>query len=174
MPLLILDRDGVINHDSSNYIRSLNDWKPIEGSLEAIAKASNAGWTVAIATNQSGLARGYFNQATLGQIHQRLRDQVAALGGHIDAIAYCPHGPDDGCDCRKPAPGMLNDLMHSFGESDAYFVGDSLRDLQAAERADVKPILVLTGNGNKTAQHADMPAAVDSYPNLASAVDAIL
>ena len=176
MPLLLLDRDGVINHDSENYIRSLTDWRPIDGSYEAIARASKAGFDVVVVTNQSGLARGYFDQATLEQIHHELRQRVSDFGGRIDAIAYCPHGPDDGCDCRKPAAGMLIEALARFKTSpdDAVLIGDSLRDLQAAERAGVRPVLVRTGNGEKTIMNAGLPAGTTIYANLSAAIDNLL
>lgn len=176
MPLLLLDRDGVINHDSENYIRSLADWRPIEGSYEAIARASKAGFDVVVVTNQSGLARGYFDSATLEKIHHELRQRVSDLGGRIDAIAYCPHGPDDGCDCRKPAAGMLIEALARFKTSpeDSVLVGDSLRDLQAAERAGVRPVLVRTGNGEKTIEHGELPAGTTVYADLSAAIDSLI
>ena len=176
MQLLLLDRDGVINHDSENYIRSLADWRPIDGSVEAIARASQNGFRVAVVTNQSGLARGYFDEATLAEIHNELRQRVAALGGTISDIIYCPHGPDDGCDCRKPAPGMVLELLSRFnsGAENAVMVGDSLRDLQAADRAGVQPILVRTGNGEKTAAVGQLPAKTKVFADLAAVVDDLL
>lgn len=176
MPLLLLDRDGVINHDSENYIRSLDDWRPIDGSLEAIARASQAGYQVAIVTNQSGLARGYFSLQTLNEIHAELRGRVAQLGGKIDAIAFCPHGPDDGCSCRKPSPGMVLELLSKLktAPENAVMVGDSLRDLQAAAAAGVKPLLVRTGNGEKTLGNADLLINTSVYDDLSEVVDRLL
>ena len=110
MKLLILDRDGVINEDSDAYIKSLAEWIPIPGAIAAIARLSQAGWTVAGATNQSGLARGYYDDATLESMHARLRQLVAEQGGEVGLIVHCPHGPDDGCSCRKPEPGMLEQI----------------------------------------------------------------
>ncbi|WP_164823742.1 MULTISPECIES: D-glycero-beta-D-manno-heptose 1,7-bisphosphate 7-phosphatase [unclassified Pseudomonas] len=150
--LLILDRDGVINHDSDAYIKSVAEWIPLPGSIEAIAQLSKAGWTVAIATNQSGIARGYYDLATLDAMHARLRELVAQQGGEVGLIVYCPHGPDEGCDCRKPKPGMLRTIAEHYrtGLNGLWFVGDSLSDLEAAKAVDCQPILVKTGKGEKT------------------------
>ncbi|MHC2146506.1 D-glycero-beta-D-manno-heptose 1,7-bisphosphate 7-phosphatase [Pseudomonas sp. 210_17 TE3656] len=152
MKLLILDRDGVINQDSDAYIKSLDEWIPIPGSIEAIAQLSKAGWTVAVATNQSGIARGYFDLATLEAMHERLRMLVAEQGGEVGLIVYCPHGPDEGCDCRKPKPGMLRTIAAHYQADLAglWFVGDSKGDLEAALTVDAQPILVKTGKGEKT------------------------
>ena len=134
MKLLILDRDGVINEDSDAYIKSLDEWIPIPGAIDAIARLSKAGWTVAVATNQSGLARGYYDAATLESMHARLRQLVAEQGGEVGLIVHCPHGPDDGCGCRKPLPGMLEQIAAHYGCAlpGVWFVGDSIGDLQAA------------------------------------------
>ncbi|QXH43637.1 MULTISPECIES: D-glycero-beta-D-manno-heptose 1,7-bisphosphate 7-phosphatase [Pseudomonas] len=150
--LLILDRDGVINHDSDAYIKSVAEWIPLPGSIEAIAQLSKAGWTVAVATNQSGIARGYYDLATLDAMHARLRELVAQQGGEVGLIVYCPHGPDEGCDCRKPKPGMLRTIAEHYGTglNGLWFVGDSLSDLEAAKAVDCQPILVKTGKGEKT------------------------
>ncbi|WP_017902508.1 D-glycero-beta-D-manno-heptose 1,7-bisphosphate 7-phosphatase [Pseudomonas asplenii] len=152
MKLLILDRDGVINQDSDAYIKSLEEWIPIPGSIEAIAQLSRAGWTVAVATNQSGIARGYYDLATLESMHERLRALVAQQGGELGLVVYCPHGPDEGCDCRKPKPGMLRTIATHYGVelSRLWFVGDSLGDLEAASAVDCQPVLVKTGKGEKT------------------------
>ncbi|MEG0859497.1 MAG: D-glycero-beta-D-manno-heptose 1,7-bisphosphate 7-phosphatase [Pseudomonas sp.] len=152
MKLLILDRDGVINQDSDAYIKSLEEWLPIPGSIEAIAQLSQAGWTVAVATNQSGIARGYYDLATLEAMHARLRMLVAEQGGEVGLIVYCPHGPDEGCDCRKPKPGMLKTIAAHYQVDLAglWFVGDSKGDLEAALTVDAQPILVKTGKGEKT------------------------
>lgn len=150
--LIILDRDGVINQDSDAYIKSVDEWLPIPGSLEAIARLKSAGYSIAIATNQSGLARGYFNSATLAEMHTKMANLLAALGSEIDGIFYCPHGPDDNCDCRKPLPGLVHQIEKALGLSakGCYFVGDSLRDLQAAKAAGCKPVLVKSGKGLAT------------------------
>ena len=183
MPLLILDRDGVINRDSDDYIRCLQDWIPLPGSIEAIAELSRAGFQVVVATNQSGLSRGYFTLDDLEAIHQRLCALVEEQGGCISGIFYCPHLPDEGCDCRKPATGLLRAIEAETGESVAgcYFIGDSLKDLQAARAMDCRPLLVLTGKGEKTrarlqAGDVDLadPRTVPVYRDLAEAARAIL
>ncbi|MDD1016257.1 D-glycero-beta-D-manno-heptose 1,7-bisphosphate 7-phosphatase [Pseudomonas rubra] len=152
MKLLILDRDGVINQDSDAYIKSLDEWIPIPGSIDAIAQLSKAGWTVAVATNQSGIARGYYDLATLEAMHARLRELVAEQGGEVGMIVYCPHGPDEGCACRKPKPGMLSTIAvhYQVNLAGVWFVGDSKGDLEAALAVDAQPILVKTGKGEKT------------------------
>ena len=152
MKLLILDRDGVINEDSDAYIKSLDEWIPIPGSVAAIARLSQAGWTVAVATNQSGLARGYYDEATLESMHTRLRQLVAEQGGEVGLIVHCPHGPDDGCSCRKPLPGMLEQIAAYYGADldGLWFVGDSRGDLDAALAVHCQPVLVKTGKGLRT------------------------
>lgn len=152
MKLLILDRDGVINQDSDDYIKSLDEWIPIPSAITAIARLSKAGWTVAVATNQSGIARGYYDLATLESMHQRLRELVAEQGGELGIVVYCPHGPDDGCDCRKPKPGMLLQIAQHYGADlhGVWFVGDSRGDLDAALAVDCQPVLVKTGKGERT------------------------
>ena len=150
--LIILDRDGVINQDSDDYVKSLEEWIPIGGSCEAIADLSKAGYTIAVATNQSGLARGYFSVDVLEAMHGRMNALVEEAGGKITTIKYCPHGPEDACDCRKPLPGLVNQIEAELGISanGAYFIGDSLRDLQAGLTKGCKPVLVMTGKGEKT------------------------
>lgn len=152
MKLLILDRDGVINYDSDAYIKSLEEWIPLPGAVEAIAQLSKAGWTVAVATNQSGLARGYYSEAVLTSMHDRLRELVAEQGGELGLVVHCPHGPNDGCDCRKPKPGMLLTIAAHYHTDLAgvWFVGDSRGDLEAAKAVDCQPVLVKTGKGEKT------------------------
>ena len=152
MKLLILDRDGVINFDSDAYIKSVEEWIPLPGAIEAIAQLSKAGWTIAIATNQSGIARGYYAVAALDAMHARLRALVAEQGGEVGLIVYCPHGPDEGCACRKPKPGMLQTIAKHYGAdlAQCWFVGDSLGDLQAAQAVDSQPVLVKTGKGLQT------------------------
>lgn len=183
MPLLILDRDGVINEDSDDYIRSLADWRPLTGSLDAIAALSRAGYTIVIATNQSGLSRGYFSLDELEAIHGQLCAQVEALGGHIAGIFYCPHLPEEGCNCRKPATGLLQAMEAELDESvqGAIFIGDSLKDLQAARAACCRPILVRTGKGEATlailqsgAADVENPLGIPVYADLAAAAQAIL
>lgn len=150
--LVILDRDGVINRDSRAFVKSADEWIAIPGSIAAIATLSRAGYTVTVASNQSGLARGLFNRDALRAMHRKLRRLVAAQGGRIDRIVICPHGPDDGCDCRKPQPGLLFRLGRYYGSDlvGVPVIGDSLRDLQAAAAAGARPILVRTGNGRAT------------------------
>jgi len=187
MSLLILDRDGVINHDSDDYIRSVTDWQSIPGSIEAIADLSRAGFQVAIATNQSGLGRGYFELEDLEAIHEQLRNLVAEAGGAIACIAYCPHLPDANCDCRKPGIGLLRAIERELETplAGAWFVGDSLKDLQAAVAGNCRPALVTTGKGQATAallQSSDAhlrsgiehPTDIPVYPDLARAAEAII
>lgn len=169
MKLLILDRDGVINQDSDAYIKSVQEWIPIPGSIEAIARLSKAGWTVAVATNQSGIARGYYDLATLDAMHARLRELVAEQGGEVGLIVYCPHGPDQGCDCRKPKPGMLRTIANHYSVDlhGIWFVGDSKGDLEAAEAVDSQPVLVMTGKGHKT-RSSPLPAGTLIFDDLAA------
>lgn len=171
---VILDRDGVINQDSPDYIKDPDEWLPEPGSIEAIARLTQQGIAVYVATNQAGLARGKFELPSLEATHQKMRETVAAAGGEIAGIRYCPHHPDDNCVCRKPAPGLLHMLADDFGLklADGYFVGDSLKDLQAAEAAGSHGALVLTGNGQKTL--AARPDFDRVFSNLAAFVDQIL
>jgi D-glycero-D-manno-heptose 1,7-bisphosphate phosphatase len=174
--LVILDRDGVINRDSSEFVKSVDEWIPLPGSVQAIADLSRAGYTVAVASNQSGLARGLFDRDALRAMHRKLRRLVAAKGGHIDRVVVCPHAPDSGCVCRKPAPGLLLRLGRHYGTGLAGVpvVGDSLRDIQAARGAGARPILVRTGNGRKAEAVLDRDlAATEVYDDLA-AVAAVL
>lgn len=168
----ILDRDGVINHDSSEFIKHPDEWVAIPGSLEAIARLKRAGWRVVVATNQSGLARGLFDMNTLVDIHQKMYKELAALGGRIDSVFICPHGPDDGCSCRKPLAGLFLDIARRYelDLSRCVSVGDSLRDLEAAHSAGCGTALVLTGNGAKT-QLQPLPSGCNTYADLAAVVD---
>ena len=150
--LIILDRDGVINRDSDDFIKSPEEWHPIPGSLEAISRLCQAEYKVVIISNQSGIARGLLTFNTLNRIHQKMLEQLHGLGGEINAIFFCPHGPDDGCICRKPLPGLFNELQQRL-ECDLNGVdaiGDSLRDLQASKAAMANPVLVRTGKGVDT------------------------
>ncbi|MFT0533643.1 D-glycero-beta-D-manno-heptose 1,7-bisphosphate 7-phosphatase [Castellaniella hirudinis] len=180
MKLIILDRDGVINEDSDAYIKSPDEWVPIPGSLEAIGRLSQAGWRVVVASNQSGLARGLFTMETLGDIHQRMRQAASEVGGRIDAIFFCPHGPGAQCDCRKPKPGMLLDIARRLDVrlEGIPLVGDSLRDLQAGASVGCSPWLVLTGKGRKTWETSgtcgELPAGTVVCDDLAAVVDALL
>ncbi len=151
---VLLDRDGVINHDSDDYIKSPDEWTPIDGSLEAIALFNQQGYKVIVITNQSGLSRGYYDQGTLAEMHQKMQRLAAAEGGKIDGIFVCPHGPDDGCSCRKPEPGLLLQFaeQNKVSLKDIYFIGDKLSDIKAATNAGAKPLLVKTGKGKKTLQ----------------------
>lgn len=176
MKLVILDRDGVINEDSDDYIKSSEEFRFIPGSLEAIARLNQAGFRVAVATNQSGIARGYFELDTLNEMHAKLRRSLAAIGGHVDAVVFCPHGPDDRCDCRKPLPGMLREIGERFATalSGVPVIGDSKRDLDAASAVGARPMLVRTGKGERTLAAADGLEDIPVYDNLAAAVDALL
>lgn len=174
-PLVLLDRDGVINRDSSDYIRGPADWQAIPGSLEAIARFNRAGWQVAVCTNQSGLRRGLLNAADLDAIHGRFRDELAAVGGWLDGLFVCPHTDDDACDCRKPRPGLLYDACSSLGHEPGGvpLIGDSARDLQAAQQAGGRPLLVRTGNGQRTLAEGACDA-VGVYADLAQAAESLL
>jgi len=176
MKLIILDRDGVINQDSDHYIKSPQEFVPLPGSLEAIARLKTAGYQVAVATNQSGIARGLFDVATLDAIHEKLAQGLAALGAHVDLIVYCPHGPDDHCACRKPGPGMYRQIGAHIGSDlrAVPVVGDSLRDLQAARAVAARPILVRTGKGLRTLAQGDGLADIPVYDDLAAVVDELL
>lgn len=177
LKLILIDRDGVINKDSMDYIKSPGEWQPIPGSLDAIAKLTKHGYTIAVVTNQSGIARKLFNETTLLAIHEKMQSMVLKHGGKIDKIVYCPHHPDDGCACRKPNVGLLKKLQTYYQHSlkDVYFIGDSLKDLQAAERVGAKGILVLTGKGHKTFDEIkDTQIKVPVFLNLEKAVDAII
>ena len=175
MKLLILDRDGVINHDSDDYIKSLQEWMPLPGAISAIAQLSKAGWTVAVATNQSGLARGYYDDATLQAMHQRLRQLVAEQGGELGIVVHCPHGPDHGCECRKPRPGMLLQIAEHYRTSlkGVWFVGDSSADLQAALAVDCQPVLVKAGKGQRTLSRP-LPANTLVFDDLAAVAAQLL
>lgn len=176
MNLIILDRDGVINEDSDNYIKSPEEFIPLPGSLEAIARLHRAGYSVVVATNQSGIARGYFDVDTLNLMHEKLSQMLATHGGQLDGIFYCPHGPDDACECRKPKPGLLLDIKARFNTvmQDVPLVGDSLRDLQAARAVGAKPILVRTGKGERTIAKGEGLDGVPVYADLAAFVDSLL
>lgn len=178
-PLVILDRDGVINHDSDDYIKSVDEWQPIEGSIKAIAQLKKAGYKVAIATNQSGIGRGYYSEETMHQMHQKLAQLLAAYDTNIDKIEFCPHLPDDNCHCRKPKPAMLNNIAKHFAAdlSQTYFVGDTLSDLSTADHAGCLFALVKTGKGERvlkqvlsSKQHKNTPV----FNDLSEFVDTFL
>ncbi|QGM22366.1 D-glycero-beta-D-manno-heptose 1,7-bisphosphate 7-phosphatase [Spiribacter sp. 2438] len=174
--LVILDRDGVINHDSVHYVKSVDEWVPIPGALEAIAELKQSGWTVAVATNQSGVARGLLSEDTLAEIHQTLRRQLAALDASVDCIVWCPHGPEEGCDCRKPRPGLYQQIGQRFQCSltGVPVIGDSLRDLQAAVAVGARPMLVTTGKGRDTYETGGLPAGTEVFPDLVAAARGLM
>lgn len=176
--IVILDRDGVINEDSPDYIKSPAEWTPIPGSIQAIAKLSKAGIRVAIATNQSGLARGFFDTDTLSLIHHKLSSMVKDLGGVVDGVFYCPHAPEDKCYCRKPATGLLKQIESVFDCSlvGCFFIGDSNKDMLAATTHGCRPVLVRTGNGTDTERELLRQGEL-SFPvfdDLAQAVEQLL
>ncbi|MCH4563171.1 D-glycero-beta-D-manno-heptose 1,7-bisphosphate 7-phosphatase [Halomonas sp. EGI 63088] len=175
--LVILDRDGVINRDSDSYVKSLDEWLPYPSAIAAIARLTRAGWTVAVATNQSGIARGFYDEATLAAMHEELGRRVAAAGGEIAHIAYCPHGPEDDCDCRKPLPGLLEQIRDALELESllgSWMVGDSLRDLQAGEPLGCRPVLVRTGKGERTLANGKGLDDVLVFDDLAAFVDWLL
>lgn len=174
--LIVLDRDGVINYDSDQFIKSPDEWRPIPGSLEAISRLNHAGFRVVVATNQSGLGRGLFDMATLIAINEKMHKALAHLGGRIDALFYCPHTADSACECRKPKPGMFTEIGNRFGVdmTGVPCVGDSVRDLQAAAAVEAQPILVLSGKGEKTLRDGVFPANTIIFPDLAFVATALL
>lgn len=176
MKLIILDRDGVINQDSDAFIKSPDEWIPIPGSLEAIARLNQAGYRVVVCTNQSGIARGLFNIVTLNAIHQKMHTAAQEVGADIDAVFFCPHAADDHCDCRKPKPGMLHAISKRFDTvlKGVPSVGDSLRDLQAGFVSGCSPHLVLSGKGEKTLGKGGLPPGTIVHKNLAAVVDHLL
>jgi D-glycero-D-manno-heptose 1,7-bisphosphate phosphatase len=173
--LIILDRDGVINEESRQYIKSPDEWKPIPGSLEAIANLKKAGFQVVVATNQSGIARGLYSQTTLEKIHQKMIDSLKQWGAILDGIFFCPHHPNDKCLCRKPEPGLFLAIRQQLGANsrDQLAIGDSLSDIHAAMKLNIQPILVLTGNGKKTLKTLKQEQVL-IYQDLAAAAQAII
>lgn len=176
MKLAILDRDGVINADSDAYIKTADEWMPLPGALDAIARLHRAGWRVFVATNQSGLARGLFDISALAAIHAKMHRMVAEAGGALAGVVYCPHGPNDGCACRKPAPGLYTDIGQRLGRTltGVPVIGDSARDLAAAKAVGARPILVLSGKGADTLAANPTLARGEVYADLEEAVDALL
>lgn len=181
MKLIILDRDGVINQESPEFIKSPQEWMPLKGSLEAIARLSQAGYPLVIITNQSAVGRGLISADMLGQIHVRMMDYIHHHGGEVQSILFCPHHPDDGCACRKPKAGLYHELAErlNISYSGVYSVGDSERDLIAARTAGAIPVLVKTGNGKKTLQNikADKNSSLSDvlvFDNLGKFVDYVL
>ncbi len=173
---IILDRDGVINADSDDFIKSPDEWQPLEGSLEAIARLNQAGFIVGVATNQSGIGRGLLDLPTLNAMHQKMHQMLTKLGGHVDMIAFCPHLPDDGCSCRKPKPGLYQALAERWNiRLDGIpVIGDSLRDLEAARAVEASPILVRTGKGRRTEAQLEDNQDIPVFDDLALAVDHLL
>ncbi|WP_150686216.1 D-glycero-beta-D-manno-heptose 1,7-bisphosphate 7-phosphatase [Pandoraea iniqua] len=174
--LVILDRDGVINVDSDQFIKSTDEWVPLPGSLEAIGRLNQAGYRVVVATNQSGVGRGLFDMATLGAMHAKMSKLAAAAGGRIDAVFFCPHTSAEGCDCRKPKPGLFQEIARRY-EVDLTgvpAVGDSLRDLQAAAAVGAHPHLVLTGKGKKTQAAGNLPEGTRVHDSLQAFVNDML
>jgi D-glycero-D-manno-heptose 1,7-bisphosphate phosphatase len=176
LKLIVLDRDGVINYDSTQFIKSPDEWRPIPGSLEAIARLNHAGFRVVIATNQSGIGRGLFDMAKLNEIHEKMHKALALAGGRIDAVFYCPHTADAQCECRKPKTAMLKDIGVRYGVdmTGVPCIGDSLRDLNAADAVGAQPMLVLTGKGEKTLRDGNFPKNTVIFPDLAFAASALL
>ncbi len=176
MKLIILDRDGVINVDSAQFIKSPEEWKPIPGSLEAIGRLAEAGYRVVVATNQSGVGRGLFDMDTLNAINDKMIKGVAAVGGRIDAIFFCPHAADSTCECRKPKPGMFRQIGERFNVDLAGVptVGDSTRDLIAGVAVGCTPYLVKTGKGEKTAEDPELPAGTKVFADLAAVATHLL
>lgn len=170
--IVVLDRDGVINEDSPDYIKSPEEWHAIPGSLEAIAILKDKGYGVYIATNQSGVGRGYYSLDGLNAIHQKMLSQLETVGGNIDGIFFCPHVPEDQCTCRKPEPGLLLEIFEAAGvePEQCVFVGDSQRDIEAGIKAGCEAVLVQTGNGSSTLKilsgDANFIETIDSYENL--------
>ena len=176
MKLIILDRDGVINYDSDQFIKNPDEWKPLPGSMEAIARLVQAGYHVVVVTNQSGVGRGLFDMPMLNAIHEKMHKTVALAGGRIDAIFFCPHAAESDCHCRKPKSGMLEEIAarYNIDLRGVPAVGDSLRDLECAARIGAQPMLVLTGKGMKTQVKGGLPEGTLIYPDLAAVVAALL
>ena len=176
MKLVILDRDGVINHDSDQYIKSPEEWTPIPGSLEAIARLHREGYKVIVASNQSGVARGLFDMDVLGRIHAKMLEAVRAKGGEIDAIFFCPHKPEDNCRCRKPLPGLFLEIIDRLKAnlSGVYAVGDSERDILAARAVAARAVLVRPGKGKRTLKKSKLLADVPVFDDLAAFTEDLL
>lgn len=176
MKLVILDRDGVINEDRDDFVKTTAEWVPIADSLEAIANLTQAGWRVVVATNQSGIGRGLFDMAALNAMHEKMHRLVNQAGGRIDAVVFCPHTKDDRCKCRKPEPGMVLEVADRFNvrPEDLPMIGDSLRDLQAIAAAGGQPILVRTGKGMKTLAAGDLPENTLVFDNLYDAAEFLI
>jgi len=176
MKLIILDQNGVINQSSDTFIKTPEEWVPIPGSLEAMARLTHSGYHIVIASNQSGIGRGLMDMATYNAINDKMHKAVNHAGGRIDAIFFCPHTNEDRCLCRKPAPGMYEEIMQRYGINlgNVPTIGDSLRDLQAAAAVGAIPMLVLTGKGQRTRVKKEIPANTQIFENLAMAVDSLV
>lgn len=174
--LVILDRDGVINEESDAYVKSVDEWIPVPGSLEAIVRLNAAGYHTALATNQAGVARGLLTEAELGAIHRHIDAVLDGMGGRLDPVVYSTDGPDSDSPRRKPGPGMLLEIAAAFDVDLAGvpFVGDSWRDVQAARAAGATPVLVRTGKGAATLAAGDDLSDVAVYDDLAAFADAVL
>lgn len=175
MKLIVLDRDGVINEDSDEYIKSADEWVPITGSMEAIARLNRGGYRVVVATNQSGISRGMFDLETLSAMHKKMHELAGVAGAHIEGIFFCPHGPDDKCNCRKPKPGLFQEIQArtGFNLDGVPCVGDSLRDLQAGASQGCLTFLVKTGKGKKTLEKSkdELPKGTLVFDNLAAVAE---
>ena len=174
MKLIVLDRDGVINHDRPDYVKTPEEWEPIAGSLQAIAKLHHHGWKIAVASNQSAIGRKIISLSALVNVQGKMNSALELLGAHVDGFFFCPHRPGGDCNCRKPKPGLLHDISRRFGTSlqQVPFIGDTMKDVEAGLSVGAKPILVRTGQGGKTL--TDLPAQVPVYDNLACAVDSLI
>ena len=174
---IILDRDGVINYESKDYIKSPDEWIPIPGSLEAISLLSQAGYTIVVATNQSGVGRGYYTEKDLAAIHQKMLNSLKKLGGTVDKVFYCPHHPDAHCNCRKPETGLFEQIARHYklDLKGIIAIGDTLRDIKAALNVACQPILVLTGNGEQTLlNNRELADEIPIFPDLLAAVHSVL
>lgn len=176
MSFIILDRDGVINYDSDEYIKSPEEWVPIPGSLHAIAQLNRRGFQVFVATNQSGIARGFYDLETLSHIHEKMMRELSSHGGYIEEIFFCPHHPNEGCLCRKPKPGMFYQIQekYSVNLTETFFIGDTMSDIQAAYTAGCMPLLVLTGKGQMALEKYPELLTIPSFSDLAEAVEYVL
>ena len=174
--LVVLDRDGTLNLDDKAIIAGPDDWVPVAGALEAVARLNQAGCRVVIATNQSGLGRGLFDADTMNRVHAKMNKLLAAVGARVDAVFFCPHSRDDACDCRKPKPGMFKRIADTFNVDLKCVpaIGDSLRDLQACAALGCQPMLVLTGKGEKTKAEGNLPENTLEFANLAAAIEHLL
>lgn len=176
MSLIILDRDGVINEDSDDYIKSPDEWHAIPGSLEAIATLNRHNYQVVIVSNQSGIGRKLFTVDDLNAINIKMETHLAQYGGRIDAIFFCPHTPKDKCQCRKPKPGLYNEVSNRLrvALNKVYCVGDKMTDIQAAQSAGAKPILVKTGKGKDEIVSDNVPSGIPIYKDLSTFVDELV